>query len=708
MTVHLHCRLLLSARFSTLVLLASVPILAQDATTYYVSTTGSDSNPGTSLSEPWLTLQHAAATATAGATVYVLGGTYRLTSVINFPNSGTATAPIMFENYPGQAPIIDGTRVEASGTEGLINISGARSYITIKGFTLRNFSTTGTSAVPCGINYSGSGTGVQILNNIVHHITTTNENGNAYGITVIGSETTPITELVISGNIVHDNKTGESETVSINGNVTHYLISNNLIHDNNNIGIDTEGYWGFGPVGYDVPMYGIISGNTVYNISGIANPGESDEYDADGIYCDGCAYTTIERNVVFQTDYGIETTSENEECQANGTEWTSPTIGPTGMSNGGTAAESTHPCYGMYCTVRNNLFYHANSCGTSIGGYSQETGEANENGGGSSYRDVFVNNTVYDNGTQAGNSSEGEPSGDWQIQYQVGSAQHNYFENNLVYSGLPNIWINNYAANSGYSPGYSYPPPAATQNWNLWYSASGYVEGTSILWAGVSNYSSFEDYQGIAREDADSLNQDPLLVDVTATPPNLDTTQGSPAIGAGRISLTCSIGWCDPNGSSPNSIYGATDFIGNPRLSANGSIDIGAYQDTGTSMHNTLTVDLRAEPQTIARGEATTLTVKVSAVPGGAGVPSGTVKYMLGSRLLGTQTLFPTGPTTSGASMPISARQLMEGANKITAVYSGNSIAPCCNPSNPPGGTQTPVAVYPRSTSSAVTVTVCR
>ena len=98
MTVRTHCRLLPFSRFSTLVLLASVSMLAQDATTYYVSTTGSDSNPGTSLTEPWLTLQHAAATATAGATVYVMGGTYGLTSVINFPNSGTATAPIIFEN----------------------------------------------------------------------------------------------------------------------------------------------------------------------------------------------------------------------------------------------------------------------------------------------------------------------------------------------------------------------------------------------------------------------------------------------------------------------------------------------------------------------------------------------------------------------------------------------------------------------------------
>src|SRR5208283_839259 len=121
-------------------------------------------------------------------------------------------------------------------------------------------------------------------------------------------------------------------------------------------------------------------------------------------------------------------------CLANGTE------GSGGNTRSGTAAKGTSPCYGRYATVRNNLFYHANSCGVSIGGYAKATSKGgHSNGGGSSYADVFVNNTLYDNGTQRGNSMEGTPSGDFQIQFQVGSAQGNYFENNVVYSGSPNI-----------------------------------------------------------------------------------------------------------------------------------------------------------------------------------------------------------------------------------------------------------------------------
>jgi hypothetical protein len=45
------------------------------ATTYYVATTGLDTNPGTSA-QPWATLQHAVVTIAAGDTILVMPGTY--------------------------------------------------------------------------------------------------------------------------------------------------------------------------------------------------------------------------------------------------------------------------------------------------------------------------------------------------------------------------------------------------------------------------------------------------------------------------------------------------------------------------------------------------------------------------------------------------------------------------------------------------------
>ncbi len=429
------------AALFVLVLLLAQSVAGQVGATFYVSTSGNDSNPGT-FAQPWKTIQHAATTVTAGATVNVMGGVYN--EWVSFPNSGTAVAPITFQSYPVvvgttvQPAVIDGTGlVTASGTKGLITISGARSYITVKGFELRNV--VSASKISCGVYITGSGTGVQILNNLIHNVSAT------CGLFAYGTSQTPITGLVVSGNELYNLKTGSSESMTMNGNVTHFQITNNIVHDNNNIGIDIIGYERTGPAGYDEASYGVVSGNTVYNISGIGNSGEGAEYDADGLYCDGCAYTTFENNVIFQVDYGIETTSENTRCLITGTEWPGPDFI-------GTPATGTYPCYGRYATVRNNLFYYENAAGTSIGGYALAKAKGGGgNGGGSSFHDVFVNNTLFDNGTQPGDSNVGTPSGDFETQYQLGTQQADYFENNVIYESAsspysvsPNMWINSY------------------------------------------------------------------------------------------------------------------------------------------------------------------------------------------------------------------------------------------------------------------------
>ena len=699
-------------------LMLAQSLAAQVGTTYFVSTTGRDSNPGT-FAAPWLTIQHAADMATAGATVNVMGGVYH--EFVSFPPSGNKGEPITFQSDPVvvgttvQGAVIDGSdlTMSVSGRQSLITIKGDRSFITVRGFEIRNLSTSERYASPCGIWISGSGTGVQILNNIIHNIVTdtTQEGprlrgGNACGLFAYGTSQTPISDLVIRGNVLYHLRTGQSESLTLNGNVIHFDVADNLIHDNSNIGIDIIGFERTGPPGYDQAGWGVVEGNTIYNISGIANPGEVHSYDADGLYCDGCSHVTFERNVVMQVDLGIETTSENQRCLASGNEW------PTGVVGVGTPAIGKYPCYGMDVTVRNNLFYYENASAISIGGYAvaNERG-GGSNGGGSSYHDVFVNNTLFDNGTHHGTGSEGTSRGDFEIQHQVGRAQGDIFENNLIYestaspySASPNAWIHSSVPfTQKYPLSLTYPPPPATLNWNLYGSAAGYREGTSILWGGVGAYSDFAAWQSASGEDANSINANPKFVDEKATPLNLDIAPSSPAVGAGSTRLACSVGWCDPNGSSPRSIYGATDFLGNPRTKRS-KIDIGAYQNTGHAVSNSLTVHLASMTSTLQHGQATTLTVRVTAIPGGAGTPSGTVSIMNGAALLETATLLPTGVNSSAASMPLSAGQLAFGNNTLMAVYSGNSIAPCCSPSEPPGGIQTPIPVYPKATSTPINV----
>src|SRR4051794_14334904 len=74
---------------------------------YYVSTSGSNSNPGTQAS-PWLTIQHAAESVKAGGTVYIRKGVYN--EAVTPPVSGSAAAgSITFQSYPGETATIDGT-----------------------------------------------------------------------------------------------------------------------------------------------------------------------------------------------------------------------------------------------------------------------------------------------------------------------------------------------------------------------------------------------------------------------------------------------------------------------------------------------------------------------------------------------------------------------------------------------------------------------
>jgi Bacterial Ig-like domain (group 3) len=380
--------------------------------------------------------------------------------------------------------------------------------------------------------------------------------------------------------------------------------------------------------------------------------------------------------------------SENQVCQANGTEWTGP-------NNTGTASLGTNPCYGEYVTVRNNVIANSNASGYSIGGYAKASSKGgHDEGGGSSFDVVFVNNTLYNNSKEPTGAN-----GEFQIQHQVGSAQHNYFENNLVYAGTFNTWIYSFVKSST-----SYPAPPATLDWNLYYSAAGYVPGTSIFWDDVSSYTGFANYQSTTEEDESSSNANPDFESLTSTPLNFDIAAASPAVNNGGTSLSCSIGWCDPNGSSPNSIYGASDFLGNSRMT-NGAINIGAYQVTGIAS-NKLKVTLTAGASTLHSGGSTTLTATVTASPAGGGAPSGTVNFMLGTARLSTQTLLPTAVDTTSASMPLSASQLATGANTLTAVYSGNTIGTnCCSAKYPPAAA-TQVPIYPSTTSAPITVTV--
>ncbi len=482
---------------------ATITLLAQPlaGTTYYVATTGSDSNPGT-LAAPFATLQHAAGVAVAGDTVLVRQGIYN--ALLTPTHSGNASqGPITFAGYPGELATIDGTGLPITGGQnGLITLNNI-SYFIVEGFELRNYTTAKKTEVPIGIFIEGAGSGVQIVNNHIHAITTTAKTtpkqcgSDAFGLAAYGTAApASINGLVISGNEIDHLLTGCSETLSVDGNVNGYAVTSNIVHDDNNIGIANIGFEKLSPdPAYDQARNGEVRGNTVYNITSYGNPDYGRQYAADGIYVDGGTQIVIEQNTIYATDLAIEMTSEHKGR------------------------------VGSYVIARNNLIYGNNSTGLSIGGYGKARG-------GSDHI-TMVNNTLFNNDTKR------TGSGEFQIQWY---ATNNIFENNIVYAGPQALLIHNFTKSEA-NP--------ASADYNLYYAVSGVP---TFQWNGV-RYTGFTKYQMGTSQDGHSAFADPLLVSLTI--PDLDLQTGSPALLAGTNLGSAVVGTVDFAGNPRVSGAGA-------------------------------------------------------------------------------------------------------------------------------------------------------
>lgn len=123
------------------IILWMLPIGAH-ATTYYVATTGSNSNNGTSESTPFLTVAYCVSTMVAGDTCLVMEGDYS-EGLIRFGRTGTQANPIRLAAYPGASPKITFIAPEGANFDRILiqNNAGsnvAMGWITIEGFELTN------------------------------------------------------------------------------------------------------------------------------------------------------------------------------------------------------------------------------------------------------------------------------------------------------------------------------------------------------------------------------------------------------------------------------------------------------------------------------------------------------------------------------------------------------------------------------------------
>jgi len=246
---------------------------------YYVSTSGSNNNNGSSLSKAFATIQKAHNVSKPGDVIYVADGTYNESVIIT--RSGNSN------NYITYQAINKGGAKITNTFDHCINISDVGwskiqnvGYIVIDGFELVAPSSYGTGVVSdwgahhitisnCSVHDCGAtgiqlnhGDYLQVLSNICYHNSVLFGDLCGSGISIYGKkrfDTNPGNHIVISGNICYNN---------VNGPTSPKTDGNGIILDDLRC---TQSYHsGFGtPIDKDYSDFAVlVENNLCYNNEG--------------------------------------------------------------------------------------------------------------------------------------------------------------------------------------------------------------------------------------------------------------------------------------------------------------------------------------------------------------------------------------------------------------------------------------------------------
>ncbi len=364
------------------------------AATWWVATDGNDTAAGTA-NAPLRTIQAAIDAASGGDEINVRTGVYpEALDITTFDNN---TQLVSLRAAPGQQPVLDGETISAPVAITLVN----QQFVSIDGFEIRNYSAAGEWQLAAGIYVAGASSNISITNNDIHHISSSHPTSPiANGIGIYGTSVKPTGNILIDGNSVHNLILGWSESLVLNGNIDGFAVQNNVIHSNDNIGIDVIGFeqWitdGGVPMELNRARNGTITGNHIYNIDSKDNPVYGGSRSAGGIYIDGGAQVTIERNVVQNSNIGIELASESA-------------LGSTRSID-----------------VFDNEVSGSHLAGIALGGYRADLGQA---------IDITIqHNTFYNNATDPTNRF-----GEIWLQHHVSDST---ISENIVHGGSGNVLI---------------------------------------------------------------------------------------------------------------------------------------------------------------------------------------------------------------------------------------------------------------------------
>jgi hypothetical protein len=212
------------------------------ATTYYVSTSGSNTNNGLSTTTPWQTLQYAESRATAPGDIIALkrGDVWASTQVVAIKHGGSAGNPIIWDGSlwgSGANAVIRSSGNRSSGHDAIVNLI-ATSYVTFKKITVDG-NNTRTFGIVIG-GHSGFSNSTQ---NNEHHIVIDGcsilniGNGGDYRLGLMAQTwTTDISDITIQNCILDGSDDeqlslypGKSQDGSSPREIRNVLIKNNTM-----------------------------------------------------------------------------------------------------------------------------------------------------------------------------------------------------------------------------------------------------------------------------------------------------------------------------------------------------------------------------------------------------------------------------------------------------------------------------------------------
>lgn len=243
-------------------------------------------------------LKTAISNAKAGATIYIRGGEYTLSSGLTISKAGQASNYITIKNYPNEQPVFIGTP---------ITFSSSCKYLNFEGIVLKDL--TDLEWGSC-LYVSGGASYINLRNLEITNIkckpfSSSSSNG-CNPLVLYGDSSNSINNILIENCYVHDCDTGWSEAITADGNVENCIIRNCTVDNNKNIGIDLAGNFEWtGTVGDATNQARsiLVENNLVMNC-------QSPYATSAGLYCDGGRDNTFRYNVIYNCQCGIELGAE--------------------------------------------------------------------------------------------------------------------------------------------------------------------------------------------------------------------------------------------------------------------------------------------------------------------------------------------------------------------------------------------------------------